>query len=168
MSENTFKVIETQEELDNVIKKRLAQKDRELEEKYKEWLSPEKAEELKNGYVEEINNLKKTIAGTNEKLEAHNKTVSELTERAHTAETALLKGKIAHEIGIPYELAGRLMGSNEEELKKDAETLASIIKPAHTAPLRTNEITGVHAPDTTKNAAMLGLLSQINEQMRSE
>lgn len=168
MSENTFKAIETQEELDSIIKKRLAQKDRELEERYKEFLSPEKAEELKKGYVEEIDNLKKTITDTNEKLKGHDKIVSELTERAQKAETSLLKGKIAHDTGIPYELAGRLMGSNEEELKKDAETLASIIKPSYTAPLRTNDIVGGNTQNTQKNTAMLGLLSQLNEQIRSE
>lgn len=168
MSENTFKAIETQEELDGIIKKRLAQKDRELEERYKEFLSPEKAEELKKGYIEEIDNLKKTITDTNETLKGHDKIVSDLTERAQKAETSLLKSKIAHDTGIPYELAGRLMGSNEEELKKDAETLASIIKPSYIAPLRTSDIVGGNIQNTQKNTAMLGLLSQLNEQIRSE
>ena len=49
MSEN-FKVIETQEELDKIIKSRLAQKDREIAESYKDYLSPEKAEALKADY----------------------------------------------------------------------------------------------------------------------
>ena len=45
-----FKVIETQEELDKIIKSRLAQKDREVAESYKDYLSPEKAEALKADY----------------------------------------------------------------------------------------------------------------------
>ena len=49
MSEE-FKVIETQEQLDKIIQKRLAQKDRELADMYKEYLSPEKAAELKSEY----------------------------------------------------------------------------------------------------------------------
>ena len=167
MSENTFKVIETQEELDKIIQKRLAQKDREVAELYKEYLSPEKAAELKSEYEKRIDEVQKTLENANAKLKDHDKTVSDLTERAQKAESTLLKSKIAHESGIPYELAGRLVGTTEEELKKDAEALASIIKPTQTAPLRTGEVGG-HAPENTKNAAMLGLLSQLNGQMRGE
>ena len=42
-----FIPIQTQEEFDKAIKARLAQKDRELEERFKDYLSPEKAAELK-------------------------------------------------------------------------------------------------------------------------
>lgn len=168
MSENTFKAIETQEELDGIIKKRLAQKDREIAEQYKDFLSPEKAEEVKAGYEKKLADLAKNLEDVNVKLADHDKTVSELTTRAQAAETALLKGKIAHDTGIPYELANRLVGSNEEELKKDAEALAGIIKPAHSAPLRSTEPVGGSSQEGIKNASMLGFLSQLNEQMRGE
>jgi hypothetical protein len=163
-----FKVIETQEELDKIIQKRLAQKDRELAEMYKEYLSPEKASELKAEYEKRLEEVQKTLESANGKLKDHDKVVSDLTERATKAETSLLKGRIAHEAGLPFEIAGRLMGSNEEELKKDAEALSAIIKPTSTAPLRTTEVKGSHAPATTTDAAMYGLLSSLNEQMRSE
>lgn len=163
-----FKVIETQEQLDKIIQKRLAQKDRELAEMYKEYLSPDKVSELKSEYEKRLDEAQKTLADTNAKLKDHDKVVSDLTERATKAEASLLKGKIAHEAGLPFEIAGRLVGSNEEELKKDAETLSAIIKPTSTAPLRTTEVKSVHAPANTTDAAMYGLLSSLNEQMRSE
>ena len=165
---NEFKVIETQEELDKIIQKRLAQKDRELAEMYKEHLSPEKVTELKAEYEKRLEEVKKALESANSKLKDHDKVVSDLTERATKAETSLLKGKIAHEAGLPLEIAARLVGSTEEELKKDAETLSQIIKPTSTAPLRTTEVAGNHAPATTKDAAMYGLLSQLSEQIRSE
>lgn len=166
--ENTFKVIETQEDLDKIIQKRLAQKDREAAEQYKDFLSPEKAKELRDEYEKRISDIKKTLDDANAKLADHDKVVSDLTQRAQTAETTLLKSRIAHESGLPFELANRLVGSNEEELKKDAETLTAIIKPANTAPLHTGEHKSGSAPEkTTQNAAMLGLLSQINEQMQN-
>ena len=167
MSEE-FKVIETQEQLDKIIQKRLAQKDRELADMYKEYLSPEKAVELKSEYEKRLDEVQKTLSDTNAKLKDHDKIVSDLTERATKAETSLLKGKIAHEAGLPFEIAGRLMGANEEELKKDAEALSAIIKPTSTAPLRTTEVKSTHAPANTSDAAMYSLLSSLNEQMHGE
>ena len=46
-----FTPIQTQEEFDKAIKGRLAQKDREAEERYKDYLSPDKVSELKADYV---------------------------------------------------------------------------------------------------------------------
>ncbi len=165
MSE-TFKIIETQEDLDKIIQKRLAQKDREVAEIYKDYLSPEKAAELKAEYEKKVEDATKALESINAKLADHDKVVSDLTQRAQTAETKLLKGRIAHESGLPYELANRLMGSTEEELKQDAQALTAIIKPSQTAPLHTAEHRGSSAPGKSNaDAAMLNFLQQINEQM---
>ena len=50
-----------------------------------------------------------------------------------------LKYRIANENGIPLELASKLTGETEEDLKKDAETLSSFITKKQTLPLRTTE-----------------------------
>ena len=165
MSEQ-FKIIETQEDLDKIIQKRLAQKDREIAETYKDFLSPEQAEELRTEYEKKVNDAKKALEDLNAKLADHDKVVSDLTQRAQTAETKLLKGKIAHESGLPYELANRLVGSTEEELKQDAQSLTAILKPIQTAPLHTTDTKGSGAPQKiSADAAMLNFISQINEQM---
>ena len=52
-----------------------------------------------------------------------------------------LKYRIANESGIPLELASKLTGETEEDLKKDAETLSSFITRKQTLPLRTTEPT---------------------------
>ena len=53
-------------------------------------------------------------------------------------ETASVKARIAHETGLPYELANRLTGDTEEAIRQDAETMAKFIaKPA--APMRSTE-----------------------------
>ncbi len=163
-----FKVIETQEDLDKIIQKRLAQKDREIEEQLKDYLSPEKAADLKASYEKKLEEANRLLEAANAKIADHDKVVSDLTQRAQSAESSLLKSKIAHEKGLPYELAGRLMGSTEEELAKDAESLSAIIKPTQIAPLHTGEVKGGHAPaQSNSNAALLGMLSQINEQMQT-
>lgn len=163
-----FKVIETQEELDKIIQKRLAQKDREAEDKFKDYLSPEKVKDLKAEYEKRLEEANNALEIANGKLADHDKVVSDLTQRAQTAETTLLKSKIAHEKGLPFELASRLMGSTEEELAKDAEALSAIIKVAPAAPLRTNEVGKGLAPSSTNSqAALLGMLNQLNEQMQT-
>jgi len=49
-----------------------------------------------------------------------------------------LKYRIANENGIPLELASKLTGETEEDLKKDAETLSSFIRKP-TLPLKHTE-----------------------------
>lgn len=158
-----FKVIETQEDLDKIIQKRLAQKDREAAENYKDYLSPEKVKELKESFETKLADVQKALEDANKKISENDQIVSDLTTRAQNAETSLLKNKIAHEKGLPLELAGRLVGSTKEELEKDAETLSGIIKPVHTAPLHTGETKGGAQANTS--SAYMGLLSQLSEQM---
>lgn len=153
-----FKVIETQEDFDKAIQKRLAQKDRELAEQYKDFLSPDKVEALKEEHKKEIADLNKALKEANEKIAGHDQIVSELTTRAMTAESDLLKSRIAHESGVPFELAGRLVGQNEDELKADAEKFASFLAPKSAPPLHTSD-----TPDNS-NAGFAGMLSQINSQ----
>lgn len=115
-----FTPIETQEDFDKAIKARLAQKDRELADKYKDYLSPEKAEEMKANYGKQLEEANKLVKEAQDKLKTFDDTVSELTKRAETAEVSLLKHKIAIENNVPIGNAHRLIGTTEEELKADA------------------------------------------------
>lgn len=157
MSED-FKVIETQEDFDKAIKKRLDQKDREMAEKYKSYLAPDEVETLKAGYEDKLKDIGKALSDAKEKLASHDQIVSDLTTRAQTAESDLLKSRIAHESGVPFELAGRLVGTNEEELKADAEKFASYLSPKAAPPLHTNDT------PINKDAGLAGMLTQINSQ----
>ena len=123
-----FKVIETQEEFDKAIRSRLAQKDRELEEKYKDYLSPEDVTALKADFDNQLEE-EKTLKEAQNKISSYDETVSSLTQRAEAAENKLLKNKVAYENKLPIELSDRLIGQTEEELKADAEKLSGIIKP---------------------------------------
>ena len=95
----------------------------------------------------EVKALEKQIGEINSNLETYtkeketfDKTVADLNSKISTYEMASLKARIAHEKGIPYELAGRLTGEDEESLKDDAESLSKLIntKPAP-APLKDTE-----------------------------
>ena len=164
-----FTPIETQEDFDKAIKARLAQKDREVAERYKDYLSPEKADAMKADYEKQIEEAQKSLREVQDKVKNYDSTVSELTKRAEVAETSLLKNKVANEYKLPLELAGRLIGTTEEELKKDAESLSGILKPggaggAGAPPLHIgNQTKGGNAG--TVDAAMAELVAQVNAQL---
>ena len=117
-----FEAIETREQFEEAVKDRLEQEKETVrrefsgylspeavEEKYKEYLSPKEAEEKYKGYLspEDAANKDATIA----KYEKESKRV-----------------KVAMENGIPYELAGKLSGETEDEMKKDAEAFSKFLK----------------------------------------
>lgn len=159
-----FKTIETQEEFDRAIQKRLEQKDREAQERYKGYLSPDDVNKLKAGYEEQLKKANSDLETLTGKVQAHDKEVQELTQRAVKAESAMRKGRIATEYGIPLELSDRLIGENEEDLKKDAETFASFMGGTKTAPpLFTHEPAGKADPTTS---ALVSVLSQLNDQFK--
>lgn len=161
-----FNPIETQEEFDKAIKARLAQKDRELAEKYKGYLSPDEAEAMKADFKKQIEEANKSVKEANEKLSTFDKTVSELTQRAEKAETTVLKTKIANEKNLPIELADRLIGNTEEELKADADSLSGIIKPTGKGapPLYSGT---QKAASTSVEAGMADFVQAINAQLNN-
>lgn len=163
-----FKVIETQEELDKIIKGRLAQKDREVAEQYKDYLSPEDVQAMKADYEKQIQDANKLVTDAQEKLTTFDNTVSELTKRAETAEVSLLKNKVAIENNVPIKLADRLVGTTEEELKADAESFLAGLgtKPSGNQPPK---YLGNPNANTSNNydAAMAEFATQIAAGMQT-
>lgn len=166
MSEQ-FTAITTQEDFDKAIQKRLAQKDREAEEKYRDYLAPDKVDALKMDYDKRIAELKADAKKQTDKIAGFDNEKAELLKRATTAEASLLKGKVASKHKIPLELADRLVGSTEEELEKDAENFAGFMGPQSTPPSFTHDVQGQFA-DPSKAAteaaykALLLSLSSVN------
>lgn len=127
MSEE-FKAIETQEAFDAAIKARIERNTRsvtdsvtaEITKKYEGWISPEDAKKSAD-----------RIAELTQQVETANGQITELTAKNQAAALDALRTRIAHESGLPYELAARLSGTTEEELKKDAETLAALVAGKH-------------------------------------
>lgn len=163
-----FKIIETQEDFDKAIQSRLKQKDRELADKYKDYLSPDDVTALKADYDKQLEDANKLVKEANQKLSTFDETVSNLTQRAETAENKLLKNKVAYENKLPIELSDRLIGSTEEELKADAEKLSGILKPqGHGAPpLYTG--TQTSQSGNTYEAGMAEVLAGINAQFANQ
>jgi len=155
-----FKVIETQEDFDRAIQKRLEQKEREVEGRYKDYLAPDAVKKIREEYDGKLATAQADLQTLTTKQAAHDKEIADLTARAVKAETDLTKGKAASKHGIPMELAGRLVGDTPEDIEKDAESFAALMgsnRPP--VPLRTNE-PGATSGNST-DAAMMSLLSQL-------
>jgi hypothetical protein len=161
-----FKAIETQEDFDIAIGERLK---REREQAEKKYAGFEEAKEKAAKYDKlaaqdfegQIKKLTEDLAAEREKNADHDKTVDELNTRAEKAEADLLKTKVAHAAGLPYELAARLNGATEEELQADAKSLASYVRPNSAPPLRTTETKDTGAKASTA-AAYQALLSALD------
>ena len=128
-----FKPITTQEEFDVAIKERLSRE----KAKYSDY------DQLKSRVTElETENvgLKSTIEANKQSKADADKQLEELQNQISGYETASLRTRIALQYGLPYDLADRLQGTDEESFKADAERMASFVKPTeHFAPMRNLE-----------------------------
>lgn len=128
-----FKAIETQEQLDAIIKSRL---DRE-KAKYSDYDTL--AEKIKNLETENTN-LKQTIADKETSESTTASRIADLEKDVTTWKQKSLKQQIAMKNGLPFDLADRLQGDSEESLNEDAERLASLVKvKTYTQPLADKE-----------------------------
>lgn len=157
-----FQAITTQEDFDKAIQKRLAQKDREAEEKYRDYLAPDKVDALKSEYDKRLADASALVEDAQAKLAKHDEEVAALMTRATTAEGKLLKNSIANKHGIPLDLADRLLGDTEEEIEKDAQSFAGYFAQTHGAPMRSNDPSqNAGGNGSSTDAAMMALLSQL-------
>lgn len=128
-----FKVIETQEQLDAIIKSRL---DRE-KAKYSDYDTL--AEKIKNLETENTN-LKQAITDKETSESTTASKIADLEKDVTAWKNKSLKQQIAMKNGLPFDLADRLQGDTEESLNEDAERLASLVNVKnYTQPLADKE-----------------------------
>lgn len=140
-----FTPIETQEAFDAAIKDRIERAKKsaaaDAAKQYEGWIKPEDAQK------------------SADRIAALTKQVAELTAKNQAAELSALRTRIAHETGLPFELADRLHGDDEKALRADAETLGKLTaaKPAP-SPAYSPETPVTDAAD----AAFRALASELN------
>lgn len=123
----TFKAIETQEELDRIIQERLNREKGKFAD-YDEIKTRNAALET------EVDALKSTIEETSTAAKTHEQTIADLNKQIAEKETVNLRTRIALQNGLPIDLADRLIGSDEESIKTDAERLAGLVSKKQTPP----------------------------------
>nr|DAG69105.1 MAG TPA: major capsid protein [Caudoviricetes sp.] len=154
-----FKPIETQEEFDSMIAERLK---RERETVAKKFGDYESLKEKAGKYDSAVSDYEEKIKKLNNDLEKSKKSVQELQDKNAKYETDSAKTRIAQEYGIPYEMAGRLTGTDEESIRRDAEAFAKSLSSARksTAPLRSTE----DPLKDTKDEAYLNLAKSLTKE----
>lgn len=145
-----FVAIETQEDFNEAIKKRLDQKEREVTARYEGWISPDDVAKLKGEF-------EKSLQESAQKLADSDKTLADLNARASKAEHALLRQQVAASKGIPINLADRLVGETKETLEKDAENFAAYLTPKTAPPMRSTEPQTVDPKVSAWNQMLSGL-----------
>lgn len=152
MRMSDFKPITTQEEFDAAIKARLSRE----KEKYGDY------DQLKSRVTEleeENVGLKSTIEATNQSKADSDKQLEEMQKQIAGYETASLRTRVALQYGLPYDLADRLQGTDEDSFKADAERLVSFVKPTeHVAPMRNLEPSLKKNEDTSYKNLVQGLV----------
>lgn len=153
-----FTPITTQEELNKIIGERVMQERR----KYADYDSLKEKATAFDALKQKADGLETSVAGYTQQLSDFQKKLDEQTAammekdaRLKGYETDSVKTRIAHELGIPYELATRLSGEDEKSIRKDAELLVSVIGRNNVAPLASQEDAG------TKKTAYAAVLSQL-------
>lgn len=94
------------------------------------------AKETLEKQVGELNGNLQTL--TNEKTELETN-LEKTNGQVKEYELNSLKTRIANQAGLPFDLAGRLSGETEDEIKADAEKFASFVGKPAPAPLKPTE-----------------------------
>lgn len=152
-----FKAIETQEQLDAIIGERIRRAESKAAEKYADYDSVKKQnDEL----TAQIADLTKQIKAKDEAISGNKEIVDNLNAKIKDYETRSVKTRIAHEVGLPYQLADKLSGEDEDAIREDAKKMASFIKmPA--APIGSVEPT--HEDSDPVKSDMAALAKQLQE-----
>ena len=149
-----FTPITTQEQLDAVIADRLKRKDESVAKQITDLQAiAGKVPELEKQNGE----LSKALEEATKKVANHDKEVGELTAKVKEYEFASVKARIAHEEGLPYELAQRLAGKDEDGIRKDAQALSKLVSRKSAAPLANPE-----GNQNDKDAALKKMLHSLN------
>lgn len=151
-----FEAITTQEQFDAAIGERLKKEEATIRKEYEGFLSPEDAkkqyEKQYEGFLspEDVQEKYKGYLSPEQ--------VAEKDATIKKYETKSKKVQIAMAEGIPYELASKITGDTEEDMRKDAKTLAGFLKKGNQYPGYEPE------PDDgkkTKEAAMKKMLNNL-------
>lgn len=138
-----FKIIETQEQFEEVIKGRIEQAKRAARKEFDGFLSPEEVAEKYKGYLsaEDAEKKYKDYKSPEE--------VAQLNAKIKGYEVDSVKNRIAHECGLDYGAIQYLKGDDEESIKKSAEGLKNLIGATYTIPLANHDYT-VGGDDSTE------------------
>lgn len=144
-----FKVIETQEQLDELILDRIGQAKDSVRKEFEGWVSPEALAEQQSGLQTQIEQLTTDLNAANEQIAQKDGIIK-------THETNSMKIKVAHEAGLSYDAIQFLQGTDEDSIKASATALKSL-----TGAGRAPRFDPEPAPKDDKSAALKSMLKSM-------
>lgn len=143
-----FKVIETQEQLDEVLKDRLKRERESIRKEFEGYLSPEDVAERYKGHLspEDVQAKYKGYLSPED--------AAKLNSKIKGYETDSVKTRIAHESGLGYDAVKFLRGEDEKSIKESADALKGLFNAQNAAPLANPE----GHPGSEKDAALRNTL----------
>ena len=160
MAENTFKVIETQEQFDAIIKERLSRAESKVRDEFKGWTSPEAMKELKQKHAEELETLKQEHSKELEKYAGYDEKFIEQEKKIHSLEVSNLKSRIVSEKNLPLSATEFLSGETEEEISESADRLSKLSGAVHSVGFTRNTETTTGSPKEEAYKKMLHDLTE--------
>lgn len=146
-----FKVIETQEQLDAIIGKRLERERETIKKDYENHLSPEEVAKKYEGYLspDDVKEKYKDYLSPEE--------VAKKDKQIKAYETDSVKTRIAHELGLDYEAIDFIKGDDEDSIRKSAESLKGLVESSGVAPLASTETHSEDSNDAALRKTLKGL-----------
>ena len=153
-----FKIIESQEQLDSVIKARLEREDAkhakqlaEIEEKNKKQL----AEAQK-----QIGELTEALNTAKESTKAYDEKIAERDAKIKDYELRSIRTQTAHELGLSFEAVDFLKGDDPESIRASAEALKSLVGQ-RTTPLANTDTSG---SETSTESAYMSMVRDLTRK----
>ena len=134
-----FKAIERQEQVDAVIGERITRERESNAKKYEGYISPDDFKTKTADMEKRIGDLNKALKDATDKVANHDKEIAERDSKIKEYETASVKSRIAHEIGLSYDAIDFLKGDDEDSIRKSAESLKSLVGVKQAPPLANPE-----------------------------
>ncbi len=119
-----FTIIETQEQLNEVIGERLKRQEEKIKEQFTGYQSPEEVAKLQSDFEKQIAALQSAAEESKGVTEDLQKQLDEALAGAEKAKLETVRYKVATEFNLPPELAERLQGADEAALRDDAKALS--------------------------------------------
>ena len=155
-----FKIIESQEQLDSIIKGRLERERVKYTDQINELT--QKLEAQTSDAQKQISELNQALSASKEEKESFTQTLAERDAKIKEYELHSAKTQIAHELGLSFEAVNFLQGSNEEEIRKSAESLKELVG-VKTAPLA-GEALITDTKQDAKNEALRSMLHNMKKE----
>lgn len=151
-----FTPITTQEDLNKIIGERLTREREAASKKYADYddIKGKNAE-----YAKQIEELNKKVASISEK----DTTIADLQKKVKQYETDSVKTRVAFEVGLNPKMASRLVGDNEDDIRKDAQAIYEMMGNKKKAPSQSDDA-GKKADKSGVEAAYRSLLDNITNK----